>query len=167
MSFKSNRHKKVRRLSASLPEMLKDKGWERKYDQHRVFIDWETLVDETTAEHARPLKVVKDVLWLEVENSSWMQQFQYQKLVLLENLNAYLRLSRFSDIRFVVEEETKEEPEKVSTAIKFVPPPSELIEAFEKQISCIEDEKTRDALMRLWYLSQACRRNENDQRNPP
>jgi len=151
---------KTDKLSASLPEIMRDKGWERKLDQHRVFIDWQSLVDETTAAHSRPLKVVKDVLWLEVENSSWMQQLQYQKFFLLQTLNEYLKISRFSDIRFVVEEKKKEAVVKKEKRIRFVPPSKADVERFKEQISFIEDEQIRESLMRLWYLSQACRKDE-------
>lgn len=156
----SIRGRKTDRLSAGLPEIMRDKGWEQKLDQHRVFIDWQDLVDETTAAHSQPLKVVKDVLWLEVENSSWMQQLQYQKFHLLETLNEYLKISRFSDIRFAVEEKKKETVLKKEKKVRFVPPSRANVEKFKKQISFIEDEKIRESLMRLWYLSQACRKDE-------
>ena len=151
---------KTDKLSTSLPEIMRDKGWERKLDQHRVFIDWQSLVEETTAAHSRPLKVVKDVLWLEVENSSWMQELQYQKFFLLQTLNEYLKISRFSDIRFVVEERKKEAVVKKEKSIRFVPPSTADVERFKEQISFIEDEQIRESLMRLWYLSQACRKDE-------
>ncbi len=158
----SIRSRKTARLSVTLPGIMRDKGWEAKLDQHRVFIDWEHLVDETTATHCRPLKVVKDVLWLEVENSSWMQQFQYQKFFLLETLNSYLKIAHFSDIRFVVEEKKKEEAApKKEQSIRFIAPSPEKVERFKTQISCIADEPTRESLLRLWYLSQACRRDQD------
>ena len=160
MTTQNRKKKWVRDLSSTLPELLKDKGWEVKFDQHRVFPDWEKLVDETISEHAKPLKVVKNVLWLEVENSAWMHQLQYQKVILLETLNEYLTVSRFSDIRFVLKAEQAEKPTEKKEAIQFIPPGAESIEAFEKQISFIEDEKIRDSLMRFWYLSQACQKQE-------
>ncbi len=155
----SIRSRKTDRLSVTLPGLMRDKGWEEKLDQHRVFIDWEALVDQTTAAHCRPLKVVKDVLWLEVDNSSWMQQFQYQKFFLLETLNNYLKRAHFSDIRFVVEEKKKEAAPKQEQSIRFVAPSPEKVERFKKQISFIADEPIRESLLRLWYLSQACRKD--------
>ncbi len=139
---------------------MRDKGWEHKLDQHRVFVDWQELVDDLTAAHSRPLKVVKDVLWVEVDNSSWMQQLQYQKFYLLETLNGYLKISFFSDIRFVVEGEKRETVAKKEPKIRFVPPSPAEVERFKKQINSIEDEKIKESLMRLWYLSQACRKDE-------
>jgi len=148
---------KTQKLSFTLPGVLKDKGWERKFDQHRVFLEWENLADEATAAHSRPLKVVKDVLWLEVENSAWMQQLQYQKIILLETLNAYLNVSRFSDIRFAIEEKKKKKKPRQESRLSFISPPPEEVAQFEKQISFLEDGDIRDSLMRLWYLSKACK----------
>jgi len=156
----SKRSRKTENIANTLPEIMRDKGWERKLDQHRVFLDWDDLVDETTAAHSQPLKVVKDVLWLEVENSSWMNQLQYQKYYLLETLNQYLKISHFSDIRFAVEEKKKEPVEQKKQSIQFIPPSAEKVDSFKKQISSIEDDEVRESLMRLWYLSQACRKKE-------
>jgi hypothetical protein len=148
---------KTQKLSFTLPGILKDKGWERKFDQHRVFLEWDNLVDETIAAHSRPLKVVKDVLWLEVENSAWMQQLQYQKIILLETLNAYLDISRFSDIRFALQEKKKKKRRRQESSLSYISPPPEEVAQFEKQISFLEDGDIRDSLMRLWYLSKACK----------
>ena len=146
-------------LSGTLPEILRDKGWERKLDQHRVFMDWERLVDAEVSSRARPLKVVRDVLWLEVENSAWMQQLQFRKIELLEIINEYLQVSNFTDLRFCMQEKRKEETREEKPKVRFVPPPAEQIDKFEKQVGFIEDEKTRDALIRFWYLSQSCQRD--------
>lgn len=147
-------------LAKSLPGILRDKGWERKLDQHRVFLDWLKLVDASVSEHARPLKIVGDVLWLEVENSAWMQQLQFQKHLLLDTLNEYLAISRFSDIRFAQAEKKWSEKSRHGGKLAYVPPSSEKIRQFEKQISCITDEEVRESLMSLWYLANACRKKE-------
>ena len=146
------------KLAGAFSGLIRDKGWEKKFDQHRVFPAWKELVDRDTALYARPKKIVKDVLWVEVQNSAWMQQLQFQKLFLLENLNNYLRHSPLKDIRFMVQEKPHPEPEQEKKRIRFVPPPAEQVEAFKDQVGIIEDEKIREALIRLWYLSQACRK---------
>ncbi|BDD88466.1 DUF721 domain-containing protein [Desulfofustis limnaeus] len=145
-------------LAAAFSTILKDKDWNYKHDQYRVFSDWSNLVDPDTAVHSRPLKVVKDVLWLAVENSAWMQQLRFQKLHLLETLNNHLRISRFSDIRFTLQEERRQPTPPREPVVRFVPPPEQEVEAFRQQISFIDDEAIRESLLRLWYLAQACRR---------
>ena len=158
----SKDHKKVqgKAVSTALADIIKDRGWERKIDQHRIFVDWQSIVEEEIALHAHPLKVVKDVLWLEVENSAWIQQFQYQKYYLLEQLNEHLSVAHFADIRFVVGEKGREPSGQTQQTLAYIPPAPERVEKFRAQISAIEDEDIRESLMRLWYLSQACRKRE-------
>lgn len=161
MSSKSSRYRPPK-LSGAFSGIIRDKGWEKKFDQHRVFPAWKELVDKETGTYARPLKIVKDVLWVEVDNSAWMQQLQYQKLFLLESLNNYLSISTLKDIRFVVQEKPLKAARDVQPnkdRVRFVPPPPELVEAFKEQAGGIQDEAVRESLMRLWYLSQACKKD--------
>ncbi|MCB2216230.1 MAG: DUF721 domain-containing protein [Desulfobulbaceae bacterium] len=158
MSRKSS-YQGSEQLGGTLSGIIRDRQWDYKFDQHRIFPDWHDLVDPDTAAHARPLKVVKDVLVLEVDNSAWMQQLRFQKLQLLELLNSRLSIARFSDIRFTLrgsEPEPQNRPPPAS--IRFEPPPAEQVAAFKKQIEVIEDEAARESLLRFWYLAHACRR---------
>ncbi len=146
-------------LQATFAGIIRDKDWEKKFDQHRVFLKWTELVDQQTAKCARPLKIVNDVLWVEVDNSAWVQQLQFQKLELLDALNDHLRVSYFTDIKFTVGETTRIEKPKENTGSRMKPPSGEEIAKFEKQIEFIEDEEIRKAMTRLWYVSQAVRRD--------
>jgi hypothetical protein len=113
-------------------------------------------------EYAQPLKIERGVLWLEVTNSSWLQQFQYEKLELLDTLNRSLRLSSLKDIKMVLPKgktgKTKMSDQESEPSIKFVKPSEEKIAAFQRQVECVADEKCREALMQFWYLAQACKR---------
>lgn len=146
-------------LQATFAGIIRDKDWEKKFDQHRVFLKWTELVDQQTAKCARPLKIVNDVLWVEVDNSAWVQQLQFQKLELLDALNDHLRVSYFTDIKFTVGETTRIEKPKENTGPRMKRPSGEEIAKFEKQIEFIEDEEIRKAMTRLWYVSQAVRRD--------
>jgi hypothetical protein len=144
-----------RRMAAILPGVLRDRGWEAQVELHSIFPHWAEVVDADTAAHAEPLKIVKGTLWVEVENSAWLQQIQFQKMFLLESINAFLKNARIRDIRFVLPKiERKPPPEEPQ--LKFVAPPRDELKHFEEQASFIEDEATREALVRLWYLSKAC-----------
>ncbi len=147
-----------RSVSGLLSHVAKDRGWEIKLDMHSVFLNWENLAGETYASCSRPCKIVKNVLWIEVDNSSWMQQMQYDKIAFLERLNASLKLSRFSDIKFLLPEKVDDGVRKKEPKIRFESPNREELKEFEQQAGIIEDEKSRDALIRLWYLSKACKK---------
>lgn len=146
-------------LAATFAGIVRDKDWEKKFDQHRVFLNWEDVVDAETAACSRPLKVVNDVLWVEVENSAWAQQLQFKKLQLLEDLNDFLRVSYYADIRFTVGMSAEPLEKAVEKRPRMVPPAAEEIEKFEKQIDFIEDENIKQAMIRLWYVSRAVRRD--------
>jgi len=146
-------------LEATFAGIIRDKDWEKRFDQHRVFLKWEEVVDSETAACSRPLKVVNDVLWIEVDNSAWAQQLQFKKLQLLEDLNDFLRVSYYADIRFTVGHGAEPVKKAEEKRPRMVPPPAEDIEKFEKQVDFIEDETIKEAMIRLWYVSRAVRRD--------
>jgi len=135
------------------------RGWEEQLDLHSIFLRWDDLVETDVAEHCQPLKIVKSVLWVEVENSAWLQQLQYQTVPLLDILNNSLRLSRLKGLRFCLAEKNPEK-KKSEAVLRYIQPSSRDIEAFEQQAGTIADKDSRDALVRLWYLSQACIKND-------
>lgn len=147
-------------ISNILPGLIKQKGWKVQLEQYEIFRRWNELVDEEIAGCSRPLKIERDILWLEVDNSAWLQQLQYQKHWLLEELNKFLTLSRLSDMRLVIDTGRRKREKKSEAKIRFVPPAKEEVEKFKKKTEWIEDEKSRDALRSFWYLYHACRREE-------
>ncbi len=149
-------------ISNILPGVIQQKGWKIQLEQYDIFRKWNELVDEEVAQCSKPLKIDKGILWLEVENSAWLQQLQYQKHWLLEELNRFLTLSRLSDIRLVVDTGARRKQEKPKGKIKFVPPSPEEFEKFKKKTEWIEDEESREALRNFWYLHHACRRDEGE-----
>ncbi len=153
--------KKTRSLAGLLPELVRDRGWEKQLDLYSIFPRWRELVGPEIYEYARPLKIVRNVLWIEVENSAWLQQMQFEKMQLLELLNQALRLNRINDIKMVLPVGMKSDKVKPARSVTFVKPDEKEVEAFERQVSTISDEKCRDALMQFWYLSRACRIKEN------
>lgn len=157
--------KKNRELVAKfLPSILKEKGWEKQLDLHSIFHCWQELAGPDVGDHAQPLKIERGILWIEVENSSWLQQLQYQKLELLESLNDFLSLGRINDIKMVLPKKKDKNPYEqngdLNRKVQFIRPSSEKILQFEQQANCISDEKCRQALMQFWYLANACKRDE-------
>ena len=149
--------KNLQSLSTLLGGIARGQGWQQQLDRHSLFLHWDTLVDKSISTHAQPLKIIGNVLWLEVANSAWMQQLQFQKIPLLEILNNTLRLSQLEDIRFTLIDRQKAEAQNKQT-VRFVQPSPTAREAFETQIGGIEDATIRESLMSLWYLSHSCRR---------
>ena len=141
-------------------KLARRQGWQEQLDLHSLFLTWPELVDADTAAHAQPLKIERRVLWLEVENSAWLQQLQYQTSVLLEILNKSLKRSKLDGIRLVLVDQVRKKAEPKKAKVRYVRPPVEEQEAFQRHLLTIEDEKIREALMRYWYLAHACQRVE-------
>lgn len=153
------RENKKKKMASILPAVLRDRGWQAQMELHSIFLQWSRVVDETVSAHAQPLKIVKGTLWVEVENSAWLQQLQYQKISVLKDINNFFQEKRIRDIRFVLPNLSAQQKPKEQKVHFAAPPPDEL-KRFEEQAACIEDEATREALVRFWYLSKACIREE-------
>jgi Dna[CI] antecedent, DciA len=145
-------------LAALLPQLSRHRGWEEQLDLHSIFVRWHELLDSEITDHCQPLKIVKNVLWVEAENSAWLQQFQFQTVFLLEILNKSLRISTLEGLRFCLAEKEKNEENKKGQILRYVQPPAKDVAAFERQVESIADKDVRDSLVRFWYLSQACRK---------
>jgi hypothetical protein len=159
MAENKKRADKQNTIAGVLPLLLREMGWEKQLDLHSIFVGWREIVGEELYEHARPHKVERGVLWLEVDTSSWLQQLQFTKLDLLESLNRRLKLSTLRDIKMVLPKGRGfQQEEKPGPAVTFVPPSADKIAAFQRQVECIADEKCREALMQFWYLAEACKR---------
>ena len=141
-----------------LPQLSRQQGWEEKIDLHTVFTRWHSLLDEETAAHCQPLKIVKKVLWIEVENSAWLQQFQYQAVQLLDVFNQSLKKSQLQGLRFCVAGQEKKKDKEPEIVLRYVQPAEEELALFERQIASIPDADAREALLHFWYLSHACRK---------
>ncbi len=154
MSDKNDKEPQI--LSTLLTGMSRQQGWQLQLDRHSLFIHWNKLVDKSISTHAQPLKIVGKVLWLEVANSAWMHQLQFEKIMLLENLNKTLRLSQLEDIRFTLVDR-QQAAEQKKQQVHFIQPDATAREAFARQIAVIDGVEIRDSLMSLWYLSHSCR----------
>jgi hypothetical protein len=148
-------------IARFLPSLVRQKGWEKQLDLHSIFQCWSDLVDEDVHQHARPLKIERGILWLEVESSGWLQQLQYQKLEILDRLNEYLSRGRIDHIKMVLPLKKEKNPYEAGgdsgPAIEFSPPPQDEVAGFRDLISSIGDEACREALMQFWYLANACK----------
>lgn len=145
-------------LEKVLPNLSQRRGWEEQLDLHSVFLRWDELLDREITDHCRPLRIVKKVLWLEVENSAWLQQFQFQTVLLLDILNKSLRISKLKGLRFCLEKKDLNLVKKQETVLSYVQPSAEELCNFEQQAEGIADKDVRDALVRFWYLAHACKK---------
>lgn len=87
-----------------LSSFLSRHGLENKLNQYKFITNWNDIVGEGIAVHAKPSSLKNKVLYIKVSSSSWAQELSFQKQVILHRLNSFLNEeNKVVDIRFVVE----------------------------------------------------------------
>ncbi len=79
--------KKAERVGSLLKQMLNQPGIGEQITRHQAWLIWDQLVGEQIAARARPLRLRKGVLEVQVDHPVWMQQLQMLKPKILEKIN--------------------------------------------------------------------------------
>jgi len=90
--------KKAERVSSLLKQILGQPGFGEQITRHQAWLVWDQLVGEQIAARARPLKLRKGVLEVQVDHPVWMQQLQMLKPKILEKINAKIPNAGITDI---------------------------------------------------------------------
>jgi len=129
--------KQAERVGSLIKQILGQPGFGEQITRHQAWLVWDQLVGEQIAARARPLKLRKGVLEVQVDHPVWMQQLQMMKPQILEKINAkipnagitniYLRQTRGSQTHQPLK--TQQTPEPPSwTKIKLTDAEKESIE---------------------------------------
>ena len=85
----------------------------RTLDEARIWEHWESIVPSPFNAHTYPLRVKKQVLFIEAENAVWMHKTSYLKQQILDKIRSTIPPETIEDLRFVLEDEEKQKkPEK-------------------------------------------------------
>ena len=148
--------KKMMDMKTVLAELFREKNWEARLGMHAVFGFWDEVVGDDIAVCARPSLIRGTVLWLDVSDSVWMQQLQFQKNLLLEKINLRLTGTKLTDIRFQLDTSlgrpVSEEVEK--TAKRKTEPDRKQREHLEEMLDSLEDEEMKESMRRIWLKMQ-------------
>lgn len=82
-----------------LTQLEQQPGWEKFKEYRQLLKCWNNTVNQTTAEHTRPLYIARQVLWVAASNASRAQELSFQRYTLLKRLNKQLPFT-LKDIRF-------------------------------------------------------------------
>jgi predicted nucleic acid-binding Zn ribbon protein len=147
-------------LGVLLKELFRKNDWQLRLDQHQLFQAWEEIVGAELARRAQPDCIRGEVLWLRVVDSVWMQQLQFQKMMLLETINNWLGEQTLKDIRFRLDMGLAHPPHPevcldIRPAGESVTP--EEMGCFEEMILPLRDEELKTAMRSLWLKHQGYR----------
>ena len=152
--------KQAERVSSLLNQLLGQPGVGEQITRHQAWLVWDQLVGETIAARARPLKLRKGVLEVQVDHPVWMQQLQMMKPQILEKIEAKIPNAGITDIYLRQTRGAQTyHPRKLQ---KTTEPPAwtqvELTaiekEAMESELSPIDNLEVKDELRKLFTLQK-------------
>jgi predicted nucleic acid-binding Zn ribbon protein len=69
-------------------------------EAYRVFEKWEEIVGKKVGDHTRPVRITRDVLYVEVNDHVWLAQLKYMKGDMLKKLDRSIKPGLFTDLKF-------------------------------------------------------------------
>jgi hypothetical protein len=155
---------KVTTIGDNLAVVFGRQPWGNQRHLFPLVRHWPEIVGEDAAAYSMPAYFRRDVLWVYVQDSIWMQQMQMMKLDLLTAINAFLRRQQpVQDLRW------KQYPRELleRQVEEYVSPPIDVDPAAEKEFRLmaenIADAGAREALCKLWLLLSSKNRQQQDE----
>ncbi len=134
-------------LQDILGSILQNIPQEHKTEYIRIRAIWNKTVGQRIAEKAQPASVRKNILFVNVENSVWMQELHFLRDKIIEKINSELHSAKIEDIRFKVGSISP--PVQRGLTHKLPALNSEEIQKIAQQSSSIEDPELRQAFERV------------------
>ncbi len=157
-------------LASLIADVFQKRNWQRRLGLHQVFLFWDKVIGAEIAAHAQPKVIRGDVLWLAVSDSVWIQHLQFEKMTILDKINARLAKMqppnqadnqqnwRLNDIRFDIVNKSKaydllaeksKKIEKKSTTIN-----QARLAEFDRLLEAVSEPKLKNSMRRLWLAME-------------
>lgn len=143
----------LKKVSNNLQKVFGSRNWHLLWQTYTLVEKWPDLVGEKIASKSEPAYINKNVLWVYVHDSVWMQHLNTQKTELLKQIRSFNKDWFIEDIRWLLQPEIhvgKKSIEKKVGHKKEIDPFEQ--KEFEKISASIKNEQCRDALNRFWLL---------------
>ena len=82
-----SRARKITSLGDALSQLVKDLGFEKKFEEMQVIAQWPDVVGRQIASHTHAVSCEGGKLFVEVDSASWRQELFYMKADILKRLN--------------------------------------------------------------------------------
>jgi predicted nucleic acid-binding Zn ribbon protein len=87
-------------LNKLILKFLESIGIREKVDENLALVYWHEVVGKEISEKTEPIKVVKGLLFVRVNDTVWRNELQFFKNEILQKLNTKIGKKRISDIKF-------------------------------------------------------------------
>lgn len=151
-------------LGALLQSVFHQKKWQDRIEIHQVFLFWDKILGEL-ANHAQPEIIRDNTLWVNVSDSVWMQQLQFEKQTIIDQINRELSkyckntqretgaVPKIEAIKFKLDptlsHSTQTQP-SLAEQFDSVPVDASRLKSFESAVKSINDETIEKSLKSLW-----------------
>ncbi len=141
-------------LSSNLQRLFGYKNWQNQWEFFILARKWPEVAGRDVAAQTSPAYTRKNVLWVYVRSSVWMQHMQTLKPGLLEQVRRVLPQAGITDIRCLLEPVELQAEEVRGGRPEDRPLDPIQQKAFEEIASTVKDKGCREALCRLWQVFQ-------------
>jgi hypothetical protein len=90
----------VKDVGHLLNELIDTLGLTKRVHEQRAMIEFETIMGADFCKRAEPVRIEQGVLFLKVTHSVWRQELFYQKELIKNRINDYLKEEIIQDIIF-------------------------------------------------------------------
>ena len=159
--------KYAERVGSLLKQLLNEPGIGEQITRHQAWLIWDKLVGEQIAARARPLKLRKGVLEVQVDHPVWMQQLQLMKPQILAKINAKIPNAGITDI-YLRQSRGNQGYQPLKSKKSTEPPAwmrrelsAEDKETIEMELSNINNPELKDEMRRFFTLQKQLDKERN------
>jgi predicted nucleic acid-binding Zn ribbon protein len=146
--------KKSKLIGSHLEKVIRGKVGGLHWDLYQLNRAWGVVVGKRAAAHTQPAWIRKDVLWVFVSGSAWMQELNYIKPEILVKANECLDSVALVDIRWLQQpaQDSSLQPVEFKVPDRAITPERE--EGFLQMSKTVADTDCQQALFKLWQTFQ-------------
>jgi predicted nucleic acid-binding Zn ribbon protein len=143
--------KHAKRIGSLLNELFDQPGLGEQLSRHQAWLIWDKLVGEQIAARARPLRLRRNILEVQVDHPVWMQQLQMLKPQILKKIAEQLPGAGITDLylrqtRKGTGTRPKVKHEEVRPDWTKIELKSEELQQIDEELNTINDENLREIL---------------------
>jgi hypothetical protein len=139
--------KKPQSIHSILERTLKSLEIDVPLKTYSIVGAWNEIVGESVAGHSQPRSIRNQILFIDVDHPTWMQQLQFLKPTLLDQINAFLGGPQIQDIRFKLGKVSAPLPAPPKTLLtEDEPLDQETLDRIESLLQKIGDQEVQKSL---------------------
>lgn len=149
------------RAKKVLDETLQELGLTKRFEEWKAYQVWELAVGEKIAAHAHPTKIQNGKLSVLVDNTTWVQQLNFFKMRIMDEINKQAGKDIVREIAFKIGKlRRKEEPKELATPgeprplgrgveLKRIKLSDQRLRQVEESLRHIKDSEIKDVMRRF------------------